>query len=415
VTTPLAYLAWLIHRETGITIAEGDSTLRSALRRAAPDLDPATFLLALSDPATGQRLKDRLIDEVTVSETSFLRDRDQLDAIAWREIFQRVLAESAERPAVIRVWVTACSTGEEPYTLAMLAAEAFGTGRPPVEVLGTDISAAALAAATAGRYAERAVRTLSEPLRQRYLERQPDGSYLVEPRLREVVRFRRHNLVNDPAPPPGETGFDIITCRNVLIYFDTPDAERVLGLLRGSLRPGGRLLVGAADSLNRALRIQPADGPARGPDAPRRRPRKPVGRRPPTRRERVSAALAAAGAGDRDGALSLLTPLLIADPLDADAQFGYGLILLEEGSADKAVAAFRRALYADPSFAIAAFTLGCAHDALGDAVAARRAYGQALRTLNPDDDRHDVVLQQVDIGDIAAACRARLNAHGERP
>jgi len=143
-TTPLAYLALLIHRETGITLQEGDGTLRSALRRAAPDLDPAAFLLALSDQATGQRLMGRLIDEVTVSETSFLRDRDQLDAIAWREIFLRVLAESAERPAVIRVWATACSTGEEPYTLAMLAGEAFGMGRPPVDILGTDISAAAL-------------------------------------------------------------------------------------------------------------------------------------------------------------------------------------------------------------------------------------------------------------------------------
>ena len=413
-TTPLAYLAWLIRGETGIILPEGDSTLRSALHRAAPDLDPGAFVLALSDPVTGQRLMGRLIDEVTVRETSFLRDRGQFDAIAWREIFQRVLAGPTEQSAVIRVWATACSTGEEPYTLAMLAAEAFGTGRPPVDVLGTDISGAALTAATAGRYLERAVRALGEPLRRRYLERQPDGSYLVTPRLRELVRFRRHNLVGDPAPPPGETGFDIITCRNVLIYFDTPAAERVLGLLRGSLRPGGRLLVGAADSLNRALRIQPADGPASRPDAPRHRPCKPPGRRPSTRGQRVSAALAAAGAGDRDGALSLLTPLLIADPLDADAQFGYGLIMLEKGAPDEAVTAFRRALYADPSFAIAAFTLGCAHDALGDAAAARRAYGQALRTLDPDDDRHNLVLQQIDVGDIAAACRARLAARGRR-
>ncbi len=410
-TGPLEYLAWLIRRETGIAVGEDDGALRSALRRAAPGLDPGAFVLALSDPATGHRLMSRLIDEVTVRETSFLRDRDQFDSIAWREIFQRV---SAEHSAVIRVWATACSTGEEAYTLAMLAAEALGTGRPPVEVLGTDISAAALTAASAGRYRERAVRALGEPLRRRYLERQPDGSYLVGPALRELVRFRRHNLVGDPAPPPGEAGFDIITCRNVLIYFEPPEAERVLGLLRGSLRPGGRLLVGAADGLNRALRIQPADGPAPRPDVPQRRLRKPLGRQPSTRGEQLSAALAAAGVGDKDTALSLLTPLLIADPLDADAQFGYGLIMLEEGVPVEAVAAFRRALYADPSFAIAAFTLGCAHDALGDAAAARRAYGQALRTLDPDDDRHSPVLQQIDVGDIAAACRARLVTRGGR-
>lgn len=410
-TGPLDYLAWLIRKETGIVVPEGDSALRSALRRAAPDLDPGAFLLALSDPATGHRLIDRMIDEVTVRETSFLRDRDQLDSIAWRETFQRV---SAEHSAVIRVWAAACSTGEEAYTLAMLAAEALGPGRPPVDVLGTDISGAALAAASDGRYTEHAVRALGEPLRRRYLVRQPDGSYLVEPGLRGSVRFRRHNLVGDPAPPPGEAGFDIITCRNVLIYFDSQDAERVLGRLRGSLRPGGRLLVGAADGLNRALRIQPADGPVPRPDAPQRRPRKPLGRQPSTRGQQLSAALAAAGVGDKDGALSLLAPLLTADPLDADAQFGYGLIMLEKGAAEEAVAAFRRVLYADPSFAIAAFTLGCAHDALGDAAAARRAYGQALRMLDRDDDRHNPVLQQIEVGDIAAACRARLSTRGGR-
>ena len=327
--TPLADLAGLVRRETGITWAGGDSLLRSALRRAAPGLDPGAFLLALADPAAGPRLMGRLIDEVTVHETSFLRDRDQLDAIAWREIFHRV---SAEHSAVIRVWATACSTGEEPYSLAMLAAEAFGAESPPVDVLGTDISGAALFAATAGRYRERAVRSLDEPLRRRYFERQPDGSFLVGPRLRGLVRFRRHNLVRDPAPPPGETGFDVITCRNVLIYFDIPDAERVLGLLRGSLRPGGRLLVGAADSLQQALRIQPADDAACRTDAPRPPQGKPPGRQPSTRGQRLSAALAAASARDRDGALSLLTPLLIANPLDADAQFAYGLIMLEEGT-----------------------------------------------------------------------------------
>ncbi|HEY6297213.1 MAG TPA: tetratricopeptide repeat protein, partial [Streptosporangiaceae bacterium] len=85
------------------------------------------------------------------------------------------------------------------------------------------------------------------------------------------------------------------------------------------------------------------------------------------------------------------------------------LVVLEAGEPARAVAAFRRALYTDPTFALAAFTLGCAHDALGDRAAARRAYEQALRTLDPADTRHELLLQQVDIGDIAAACQTRLN------
>jgi tetratricopeptide (TPR) repeat protein len=100
--------------------------------------------------------------------------------------------------------------------------------------------------------------------------------------------------------------------------------------------------------------------------------------------------------------------VLADDPLDADAHFVHGLVTLEAGEPAMAVAALRRALYADPAFSVAALFLGRAHDALGDPRAARRAYERVLRTLDPADDRHELILQQVDIGDVAAACRARL-------
>ena len=134
---------------------------------------------------------DRLIDEVTIQETTFVRNRDQLDAIGWPDTLQRARAHGS---GTIRVWSAGCATGEECYTLALLAAEAFAPGQAPVDVLGTDISAAALAAAGAGRYRERAIHALAEPLRLRYLERQADNTYLVGERLRRLVRFRRHNL-----------------------------------------------------------------------------------------------------------------------------------------------------------------------------------------------------------------------------
>jgi tetratricopeptide (TPR) repeat protein len=102
--------------------------------------------------------------------------------------------------------------------------------------------------------------------------------------------------------------------------------------------------------------------------------------------------------------------LLAAQPLDADASFVRGLVLLESGSAAEAAAALRRALYVDPTFGLAAFQLGRAYDELGDIAAAKRSYGQALRALEPEDDRHDLLLGQVDLGDIAAAAQARLEA-----
>ncbi|MDX6343374.1 MAG: chemotaxis protein methyltransferase CheR [Trebonia sp.] len=418
---PLAALAALVRRETGIVLSrrQEETTLRAALQRAAPGLDPAGFMRAVSDPVTGRRLLDRLIDEVTVQESSFLRDRGQLDAIPWLSLMESARAAGSR---VIRAWSAGCATGEEPYTLALLAAEAFPSGPPPVDVLGTDISSAALAAAAAGRYRPRAVRELSPAIRDRYLVHETDGSYRATDRLRRVVRFERHNLVTDPVPPPREGGFDLITCRNVLIYFDATVAEDLVGSLMGALRPGGKLLLGAADVLQRNVRIVPppvAGGQTVGKQAasqqkaPGKGTRRPLRREPDPRGSRITAALAAASRGDRDTAVTQLAPLLISDPLDADAQFAYGLVMLEGGEPKQAVTAFRRALYVQPTFALAAFTLGCAHDALGDTRAARRAYQQALRTLNPADDSHEVVLQQVDIGDIATACRMRLRRRSD--
>jgi chemotaxis protein methyltransferase CheR len=205
----------------------------------------------------------------------------------------------------------------------------------------------------------------------------------------------------------GESRFDLIVCRNVLIYFDAPTIAQVIGSLERSLRPGGMLLLGAADALHRTG----------GPSAPERRPKRPLprpprqpqaGQPPPTREQRLAAALDAAGKGDRDGAMAQVRLLLGENALDADAHFVDGLVALEAARPAEAVAALRRALFADSRFALAAFTLGRAHDVLGDTVAARRSYQLALRTLDPADDRHRQLLQQVDIGDIAAACRVRL-------
>jgi chemotaxis protein methyltransferase CheR len=305
------------------------------------------------------------------------------------------------------VWSAGCASGEEAYTLALLAAEAFAPGPPPVDVLGTDVSGAALAAATAGRYGERSVRGIEPALRERYLERQADGSYLAGHRLRALVRFRRHNLVRDPAPPSGESHFDLVVCRNVLIYFDAPTIARVIESLERSLRRGGTLVLGAADALHR---VAGPPAPERQPRRPPRRPRRrePVVRQPLTREQRLAAALDAAGKGNSDGAMAQVGSLLGENALDADAHFVDGLVALEAGSPEHAAAALRRALFADPRFALAAFTLGRAYDVLGDTLAARRSYQLALRTLDPADDRHRQMLQQVDIGDIAAACRVRL-------
>lgn len=390
--------------------AARQAALVAALRRAAPGLDTGAFLRAAADPGRRRALVDALIDEVTIRETTFARDRRQLDTIAWPSLLQGARAAGSR---TIRVWSAGCASGEEAYTLALLASEAFASRHAPVDVLGTDISGAALAAAAAGQYRERAVHALEAPLRARYLDQQADGSYIVGRHLRALVRFRRHNLARDPIPPPGEAGFDLIACRNVLIYFGQPLVGRVIQSLERSARPGGVLILGAADALQRRGPAPAPPGPRPPGPLPSLLPRQPLGRHPAhSREQQLAAALAAAGQGDRHGALARVAALLAGDPLDADAHFVRGLVLLDSGEPARAAAALRCALYADAAFALAAYTLGRAYDALGDGRAARRAYERVLRTLDPEDHSHKLIRQHMNVADIAAACRVRL---GERP
>jgi len=420
VNPELAEIADLVRRETGIVLpAARETALRAAVARAAPGLDTAAFVRATAEPAGGRDLITRLIDEVTNQETFFVRDRGPLDEIPWPALLQRARAAGS---GTLRVWCAGCATGDEAYTLALLATQAFAPAPAPVDVLGTDVSRAALVAAAAGRYQERAVRVLEPSLRSRYFHQAPGGGYVVSDVLRRRVRFRPHNLARDACPPLGEAAFDLITCRNVLIYFSAPLVSIVIDSLERSLRPGGLLVLGAADALHRLDRPpappsgQPAPPSGRpaaqptGPPGPARPGlRRPLGREPwLSREQRLVAALDAADHGHRDAALAHVASLLADTPLDADAHFIQGLVLLESGEPAAAAVALRRALCTDARFALAAFTLGRAFDALGDAPAAGRAYEQALRTLDPDDDRHQRMLQQIDLGDIAAACRARL-------
>ena len=119
-------------------------------------------------------------------------------------------------------------------------------------------------------------------------------------------------------------------------------------------------------------------------------------------------ALRAANDGGLDAALAATQSLPEGNPLDADAHFVRGLTELGSGEPEAAVRSLRRALYVDPTFGLAAFQLGRAHEERGDPAAAMRAYEQALRTLETEDMRHELILEQVDLADVADACAIRL-------
>jgi chemotaxis protein methyltransferase CheR len=378
----LGRLAALVRSESGIALAEErHSFLADALRRAHPNTDADSFLELAADPRSGAGAVARLIDEVTINETYFFRERAALDEISWHGLLRKAHARGASR---IRVWCAACASGEEAYTLAIMALEAFAGAPPPVEILATDIATDVLAQAWEGRYRERAVRPVDATIRERYFVN--DGDRIAVGDLpRRLIEFERHNLIRDTMPPLGVEPFDLVVCRNVLIYFDGETVGTVLEGLSASLQPGGSLILGSADALcATARRLTLLEAPptvqAAAP-APASPLRQPLGR--PTE---------PAPAGD-----------------EADAAYIRGLAELEAGDHVSAIASLRRAMYLDASFGLAAFALGRAHDLAGDVTAARRAYGQALRML-PEEGQADRLVGQVDVADVALACRARLAA-----
>lgn len=397
----LRRLAQIVAAETGIHITpERMRWLVTAARGLTGGEGPGALVQAIDDPSSSSRVLQRLIDEITVRETFFLRDGGQLDAIDW---LHRLESARHAGSSVIRVWCAACASGEEAYSLALLAGEALGWPAP-IHVLGTDISSAALEQARCGRYGPRAVRTLAVIAVSRHFER--DGAaYQVGETLRGSVQFARHNLVRDPPPRGG--GFDLVLCRNVLMYFEPEAVERAVRTLRRALAPGGQLVLGTVDRL--------CVGQSPEPVRERRSPRRhgPLRRRagpPEVERDAdpVERARRLADAGRLGPALEALRAAPAEVSMDPAARFLEGTLLLACGDATGAVTALRAALYAEPSFALAAFQLGRAHDALQDEGAARNAYQRALLTIDPDDTSHDSLLGTMDLADMARACEARL-------
>lgn len=408
----------LVRRESGIVIKPAAyPTLAAAMTRIAPGWDVDRLMDAVLHPA-GAELRERLIDEIAVKETFFFRHHDELAAVDWMTLWQAGRERGRDS---LRVWSAACATGEESYTLAILACEAFGSASPPVSILGTDISRSALAFAGRGRYGSRAVRELS-PVRFARWFQDSGGDQVVSPELRQLVKLRQHNLIRDPVPPVGEGPFDLIVCRNVLIYFERSTVHTLLGALDRTLSPGGALVIGAADRLSgplggsgarpHALRSSPAltrtlPVPRRGhrprPSAPAPAPAVEAPADQP-----ASKAVWATGAASLEEIAEQTGAVLDDDPLNVDAYFIKGVAQLAAGEPEGAVASLRRALYLQPEFGLAAFKLARAYEALHDTASARRAYRRALNSLRPDDPRQAVLLEQVDVGDIAMACRGRL-------
>ena len=203
-----------------------------------------------------------MIDAVTTNKTDFFREPDHFDFLISTALPDLETRRGINRRALI--WSAGCSTGEEPYTLAMVLSE-YSQNRSGFgfEVLATDISTAVLAKARAGIFRAEAVRPVPPDLRKRYLMRSRDPAsdlVRVAPELRAKIAFRRLNFMESDyrmAEAP-----EIIFCRNVIIYFDRPTQVRLLQRLTRQLAPGGYFFAGHSESLQNMDLPLAAAGPA---------------------------------------------------------------------------------------------------------------------------------------------------------
>jgi len=193
---------------------------------------------------------DLLFKEMLIGVTSFFRDPQ-----VWEDLQDKVLPVLMERvadgPGPMRAWVVGCSTGEEAYSLAIAFTEALDALPAPthreLQIFATDLNADAIAAARSGRFAATIARDLTPQRLTRFFSERP-GGYQIDKRIRDMVLFAQHDLIMDPP----FTRLDIVSCRNLMIYFGAALQKRLVPLFHYSLRPGGVLLLGGSETVGRA-------------------------------------------------------------------------------------------------------------------------------------------------------------------
>jgi len=266
----------LLHGHSGIALATHKSVMvqsRLGKRLRAHGLRSYDeYLRILEDPDSPEWVE--FVNALTTNLTSFFREEHHFSRlVAWfrdrtpsagspagRALAGRAHTGRAHTGRALaglaytgraRLWSAGCSTGEEPYTLAMVMREAFPDW--DVEILATDLDSNVLANAQRGVYPEERLDNLDAKwLRLGFLRGRGGnaGKVKVQPAIRDLVRFSQHNLLGDAWPEPGS--MDAIFCRNVMIYFDKPTQKRIVGRFRDCLVPGGLLAVGHSESLLQA-------------------------------------------------------------------------------------------------------------------------------------------------------------------
>ncbi len=395
---------------TGIELERGGvtKTLWSVVDERCKELgcDLEAYLHRARSPGNDEI--ELLANAITVVYTWFYRDRGQLAAV------EEILRERASR-SVTRIWVPGCATGEDTYSIALLARHL----EAPVEILGTDINTRALERARAARYHKLALRELSANEVSQF-ERHADGTFGVPRNVRGSVRFQRHNLAEPVPSLDGSDNWDLILCRNVLIYFRPESALQAFDRMTRALTNDGTLILGASEVVYdvpdclealyvagrlvlrksteprvRARTALPVPAPAAVPHSARGAHHAPLPALPkqagalaldvhPNTQDDEEQRLLDAGHTLLDGgqlseALSQYERLTERFATFADGHMYQGIARYLCGSVDRAAHDLRAALFLDEELWPAAFYLALSYESMGLPTEALREYRHVVR------------------------------------
>ncbi len=245
-TTSFDWVRQLVHRESAIVLAPGKEYLVEArLLPVARKMGLTDVDQLVDQVRTRPRPDDtrQIVEALTTNETSWFRDGDPFTALTSTVL---PALQSARGPAErLQIWSAACSSGQEPYTIAMLLEDAMPHAATRVSITATDLSREMVERTRAGRFTQLEVnRGLPAPMLVRHFQR-AGSEWEVSPTLRRMVSARECNLA---APLPRMGPFDVVYLRNVLIYFDLPTKQAILRRVRELVRPDGWLFLGAAET-----------------------------------------------------------------------------------------------------------------------------------------------------------------------
>jgi chemotaxis protein methyltransferase CheR len=227
-----------IKRKTGIDLAQyKEAQMKRRLTSLYEKRGLKNFREFFQAMEKDEALFHEFLDRMTINVSEFYRN-----AKRWEVLEKKILPKLFEQNRRLKIWSAACSTGEEPYTVAMILSKYVPLAH--VSILATDIDENAIARAKAGLYTERSLQEIPEEMKKKFFKK--EGMYYqIDEKIKRAVTFKKHNLLADPFGRQ----FDLIVCRNVLIYFTEEAKQQLYHKFNQALRPGGILFVGSTEQI----------------------------------------------------------------------------------------------------------------------------------------------------------------------